>query len=59
MLDVELAKEYLKKAQDEVAIMGGNNSLSVCLVIFPFYPLNRVIPPEQMCVIKIANSKLI
>ena len=45
-LDLDLAKENLKKAQDEVAIMGGNNLLTVCLVIFPFYPLNRVTPLE-------------
>ena len=39
-IDLELAKENLKKAQEEVAIMGGNNLLTVCPVIFPFYPLN-------------------
>jgi DNA repair exonuclease SbcCD ATPase subunit len=35
-LDLELAKENLKKAQDEVVVMGGNNSLTICLVIFSF-----------------------
>ena len=35
-LDLDLANENLKKAQDEVAVMGGNNSLTICLVIFSF-----------------------
>ena len=56
-IDLELAKENLKKAQEEIAIMGGNHSLTASLVIFPVYPLNRVITLEQMCVVKIVNSK--
>ena len=56
-LELELAKENLKKAQEEVAIMGGNHSLTACLVIFPVYPLNRVISLEQMCVVKIVSFK--
>ena len=35
-LDLDLAKENLKKAQDEVAIMGGINLLTICPVIFLF-----------------------
>ena len=35
-LDLDLDKENLKKAQDEVAIMGGNDSSTACLVIFSF-----------------------
>ena len=56
-LELELCKESLKKAQEEVAIMEGNHSLTAFLVVFPIYPLNRVISLEQMCVVKIINSK--
>ena len=35
-LDLDLARENLKKAQDEVAIMGGDELSTACLVTFPF-----------------------
>jgi hypothetical protein len=35
-LDLDLAKENLKKARDEVAIAGGNDPSITCLVVFPF-----------------------
>ena len=40
-LGLDLAKENLKKAQDEVAIMGGNDSSTACLVIFSFPSFER------------------
>ena len=35
-LDLELAKKNLQKAKDEAAAMGGNNSSTVHLIVFPF-----------------------
>ena len=35
-LDLELAKQNLQKAQDEAAVMGGNNLSTARLVIFSF-----------------------
>ena len=58
-LDLELAKENLQRAKDEAAAMGGNNLSTAPLVIFSFHLLNRMIPLEQMCVVKTVNSKLI
>ena len=58
-LDLELAKQNLQKAKDEAAAMGGNNLSTVCFAIFSFRLLNRVTPLEQMCVVKIVNSKLV
>jgi hypothetical protein len=58
-LDLELAKENLQKAKDEVAAMGGNNLPTACLATFSFRLLNRVTPLEQMCVVKTDNSKLV
>ena len=56
-LEVELAKENLKKSQEEVAIMGGDHLLTACLVIFPVYPFSRVISLEQMCVLNFFSFK--
>ena len=58
-LDLELAKKNLKTAHDKVAVMGGNQSLTVYPTAgtFPFHFLNRVTPLEQMYVVKTVNSK--
>ena len=58
-LDLELAKQNLQKAKDEAAAMGGNYLSTVCFANFTFRLLNRVTPLEQMCVVKIDNSKLV
>ena len=55
-LDLELAKNNLKTARDEVAAMGGNQSSTVYLTAGTFF-LNRVTPLEQMYVVKTVNSK--
>ena len=58
-LDLDLAKKNLKTARDEVAAMGGNQSLTVYLTAgtFPFHFLNRVTPLEQTYVVETVNSK--
>ena len=60
-LDLELARKNLKTARNEVAAMGGNQSSTVYLTAgtFPFHFFERVIPLEQMYVVKTVNSKLV
>ena len=58
-INLALAKENLKKAQDEATAMGGNNLSTACFVLLLFHSLNRVTLLEQMCVVKTDNSKLV